>query len=107
MPCFRELGLVLSSDFCDALQFRLAKAIVVRHSDRCEPELRELAIALHMNVDWLASIAREEEKSVGAAFQNSRTHRDRTSAGVFARCDAEVISARNRVPSRFSCGLAA
>ena len=52
MPCFRVLGLVRSSDVCDALQFRLAEAIVVRHSHRCEPELRELPAAVHMNVNW-------------------------------------------------------
>src|SRR2546421_2101768 len=69
MPCLREFGFVLSSDVCDAVQLGIAESILVRHSDRREPELRELAIAFHMDMDWLASIAREEEKSVGAAFR--------------------------------------
>jgi len=60
MPCLQEFGLVLSSDVRDAVQFRFAESIVVRHSDRREPELRELAIAFHMT--WTGSPRSLEKK---------------------------------------------
>ena len=65
---------MFSNNGYDAVQFRLAESIVVRHPHGRKPELRELAVLLHMNVDGLVSIAREEEKPVRATLQDGRTH---------------------------------
>ena len=58
----------------DAIQLRLPESIVVRQTHRCKPELRELAVALHVDVDRLVSVAGKEEKPVRAALQDRRTH---------------------------------
>src|SRR5262249_61116783 len=59
-----------------------------------------------MDVDWLASIAREEEKSVGAAFQDSRTHCTEF-CQLFGSMRRESPSTSSRVESsgRLTCVL--
>ena len=75
MPGLRECGFVFSDDPRDAAQFRPAESIVVRHSHGREPELRDLAVPLDVNVRRLVSVAGEEEKPIRATLQDGRTHR--------------------------------
>ena len=75
MPRLCELSFVFSNNASDAVEFRPAESIVVRHSNGREPELRELDVPLDVNVDRLVSVAREEEKPVRPAPQDSWTHR--------------------------------
>jgi hypothetical protein len=65
---------VFPNDLGDASQLRLAESIVVRHSHRSKPELRELAVPPHVNVEWFVSVAGEEEKPERAAVENGWTH---------------------------------
>src|SRR5205085_259110 len=74
IPCLRKYSFVLPNDIGDAVQLRLAESIVVRHPHWCKLELREFAVASDVNVEWLVSVAGEEEKPVRAALQDGRTH---------------------------------
>ena len=58
----------------DTVQLRLLESIVVRQSDRFEPELREFVVPPHVDVNRFISVAGEKEKPVRAALQDSRTH---------------------------------
>src|SRR5207237_2465822 len=64
IPCLRKYSFVLPNDIGDAVQLRLAESIVVRHPHWCKLELREFAVAPDVNVEWLVSVAGEEEKPV-------------------------------------------
>src|SRR5205823_4192217 len=64
----------LLNNACDSVQFDLIESIVVRHPYGCKPELRELAVPFHMNVDGVASVAGEEEKPVRPTLQDPWTH---------------------------------
>ena len=64
---------MLSNDTGDAIQFRFAESIVVRHSHGREPEFGELTVPFHVNVRRLVSVAGEKEKPVRAALQDGGT----------------------------------
>ena len=59
---------MFSNDTRDPVQFRLAESIVVRHSHGREPELRDFAVPLDVNVRRLVPVAGEEEKPIRAAL---------------------------------------
>ena len=45
----------------DAIQFGLGESVVVRHSIRRQPELREFAVPLYVNMGRLASVAEKKK----------------------------------------------
>jgi hypothetical protein len=76
MPCFDQLSFVFTHDGRDAIRFGLGESVVVLHSNRRQPELRKFAVSLYVNMGWLASVAREEEKPIRPTLKDGRTHRN-------------------------------
>jgi len=74
IPCLHEESFVLLDETSDPLQFRFAEAVGVCHSNRRQPNLRELPITLHMDVNGFPAVARKEEEAVRPALQNRWTH---------------------------------
>ena len=56
----------------DTRDLAARKATALLKPNRIEPDLGAIGVALHVDVRWLAAIAREEEAAVGPDAKNGR-----------------------------------
>jgi hypothetical protein len=78
MPRLPKLLLMLDDESFNLVQLVLGKAPIAGKGDWIEPELGNLPIAFHVDVQWLDTIRTEEHKAVRANSQD-RGHGDPTS----------------------------
>ena len=74
MPRLQESGLALPSDDRDSIQLVRAEPVIVRLSNRSQPELGELLVPLHVNVGRLLAVAGKEEEPIRTAPQDGGAH---------------------------------
>ena len=71
MPRFQESAFVVVSNCRNAIQLVRVEAIIVRFSNRVQPELGQFVVPLHVNMRWIAG---KEEETIWTAPQNCGAH---------------------------------
>lgn len=74
MPCLQQLGVVFLHQRRNPVQLVRGKSQGVLQPHGLQPELGGLAVARHMDVRWLAPVARKEEEPIWATLEDRRTH---------------------------------